>query len=402
MDSETVIFAAETGSFEMRKPELLERRNAKWRQYPSDVIPAFVADMDFRIAPAIQRAIQHSVEAFDYGYPMRDGGKADRAVASAFVNRMKNVCGWDVAEAQVLVLADLVQAIYASVMAFSDPGDGVIVQMPSYPPFRDAIATTGRTCVPLTMQATDRSYVFDLEALEATVDANTKIFMLCNPQNPTGRAFTRDELLEVLAFVEKHDLIVISDEIHSDLVYHGTRHIPFASLSPSAAARTVTLNSATKSFNIPGLRCAVAYFGTEELMQRFHKRIPVRLIGSVNSIGIDATVAAWTEAQPWLDEVLNHLKEMRDHVVATLRREIPGIRFQVPDATYLIWLDCSDLGIEGSAFDFFLERARIGFSPGEAFHPECEKFVRMNFATSKPILDEMLDRMITAVRSNRR
>lgn len=402
MDSETVIFAAETGSFEMRKPELLERRNAKWRQYPSDVIPAFVADMDFRIAPAIQRAIQHSVEAFDYGYPMRDGGKADRAVASAFVNRMKNVCDWDVAEAQVLVLADLVQAIYASVMAFSDPGDGVIVQMPSYPPFRDAIATTGRTCVPLTMQATDRSYVFDLEALEATVDANTKIFMLCNPQNPTGRAFTRDELLEVLAFVEKHDLIVISDEIHSDLVYHGTRHIPFASLSPSAAARTVTLNSATKSFNIPGLRCAVAYFGTEELMQRFHKRIPVRLIGSVNSIGIDATVAAWTEAQPWLDEVLNHLKEMRDHVVATLRREIPGIRFQVPDATYLIWLDCSYLGIEGSAFDFFLERARIGFSPGEAFHPECEKFVRMNFATSKPILDEMLDRMITAVRSNRR
>ncbi|KGE02049.1 PatB family C-S lyase [Rhizobium sp. YS-1r] len=402
MDSETVIFAAETGSFEMRKPELLERRNAKWRQYPSDVIPAFVADMDFRIAPAIQRAIQHSVEAFDYGYPMRDGGKADCAVASAFVNRMKNVCDWDVAEAQVLVLADLVQAIYASVMAFSDPGDGVIVQMPSYPPFRDAIATTGRTCVPLTMQATDRSYVFDLEALEATVDANTKIFMLCNPQNPTGRAFTRDELLEVLAFVEKHDLIVISDEIHSDLVYHGTRHIPFASLSPSAAARTVTLNSATKSFNIPGLRCAVAYFGTEELMQRFHKRIPVRLIGSVNSIGIDATVAAWTEAQPWLDEVLNHLKEMRDHVVATLRREIPGIRFQVPDATYLIWLDCSDLGIEGSAFDFFLERARIGFSPGEAFHPECEKFVRMNFATSKPILDEMLDRMITAVRSNRR
>lgn len=402
MDSETVIFAAETGSFEMRKPELLERRNAKWRQYPSDVIPAFVAGMDFRIAPAIQRAIQHRVEAFDYGYPMRDGGKADRAVASAFVNRMKNVCDWDVAEAQVLVLADLVQAIYASVMAFSDPGDGVIVQMPSYPPFRDAIATTGRTCVPLTMQATDRSYVFDLEALEATVDANTKIFMLCNPQNPTGRAFTRDELLEVLAFVEKHDLIVISDEIHSDLVYHGTRHIPFASLSPSAAARTVTLNSATKSFNIPGLRCAVAYFGTEELMQRFHKRIPVRLIGSVNSIGIDATVAAWTEAQPWLDEVLNHLKEMRDHVVATLRREIPGIRFQVPDATYLIWLDCSDLGIEGSAFDFFLERARIGFSPGEAFHPECEKFVRMNFATSKPILDEMLDRMITAVRSNRR
>lgn len=408
MSSDTLLFSTEApmadagiaGAFEMHKPELLDRRNAKWRQYPSDVIPAFVADMDFRIAAPIQQAIQRSVEAFDYGYPMRDGRKAERAVAAAFVSRMKTVCDWEVAEGQVLVLADLVQAIYASVMAFSDPGDGVVVQMPSYPPFRDAIATTGRTCVSLAMEATGDSYVFDLDRLEATINARTKIFMLCNPQNPTGRSFTRTELQAVLAFVEKHDMIVISDEIHSDLVYPGTRHIPFASLSPEAAARTVTLNSATKSFNIPGLRCAVAYFGTEELMERFHKRIPPKLVGSVNSIGIDATVAAWTEGQPWLDAVLAHLQAMRDHVVETLRRDIPGIRFRVPDATYLIWLDCTDLGIEGSAFDFFLERARIGFSPGDGFHPECENFVRMNFATSKPILDEMLERMIKAARSN--
>ena len=142
---------------------------------------------------------------------------------------------------------------------------------------------------------------------------------------------------------------------------------------------------------------------TDGLRRRHtHERIPVRLIGSVNSLGIDATVAAWTDSQDWLDGLLQHLKEMRDHAATTLRREIPGIRFHVPEATYLLWLDCSDLGIEGSAFDFFLENARIGFSPGENFDPDCEKFVRMNFATSRPILDEMLSRMISAIRSNHR
>lgn len=395
------IARTETIAFEMCKPELMRRRNAKWRQYPSDVIPAFVADMDFRIAPVIQRAIQHSVDAFDYGYPMRDGGDADRVVATAFVNRMKQACDWSVVEGQVLVLADLVQAIYASIIAFSDPGSRIVVQVPSYPPFREAITTTGRVCVPLPMDTIDESYTFNLDDLNNVVDSNTKIFLLCNPHNPTGRSFTKKELLDILDFVEKHDLIVISDEIHSDLVYPGTRHIPFASLSSSAAARTVTLNSATKSFNIPGLCCAVAYFGSQDLMNRFLERVPARLTGSVNSIGIDATVAAWTEAQPWLDEVIKHLQEMRDHVATTLKREIPEIRFQVPEATYLIWLDCSDLHIDGSAFDFFLEHARVGFSRGESFHPECHKFVRMNFATSKEILDELLDRMIAGVRSKK-
>jgi cystathionine beta-lyase len=386
--------------FELRKPELLDRRNAKWQQYPADVIPAFVADMDFRIAPAIQKAIQRSVEAFDYGYPMREGGKADKAVANAYVARMKAMFDWDIEVAQVLALADLVQATYACIMAFSEPGDGVIVQVPNYPPFRDAVATTGRTFIPLTMERTADSYRFDLEALEKQIDARTKIFILCNPQNPTGRVFTRSELDEVLAFAEKHDLIVVSDEIHSDLIYPGARHIPFSSISDAAAARTVTLNSATKSFNIPGLRCAVAYFGNEALMKRFHARIPPRLTGSVNSIGVDATVAAWTESQPWLDAVLAHLFAMRNHAAAVLKREIPNIGFRLPESTYLMWLDCTDLGIEGSAFDFFLEHARIGFSPGEGFHPRAEKFVRMNFATSEVILDEMLERMITAIRSN--
>lgn len=391
--------SCEALDFTLSKPELLARQSYKWRQYPAGVIAACVADMDFRTAPEIQAVIRHGVEVFDYIYPLREGRKADRAVAAAFAARMKNVCGWDVDAGQILALADVVQATYATILAFSDPGDGVIVQVPNYPPFREAIEATGRRLIPLEMERVADSYVFDLDKLESTIDERTRIFILCNPHNPTGRVFTRAELENVVSFAEKHDLIVVSDEIHSDLIYPRTRHLPFAALSPTAAARTVTLNSATKSFNIPGLRCAVACFGTQALMQRFHTRIPARLTGSVNSIGIDATVVAWTQGQPWLNSVLEHLLAMRNYVTETLRREIPRIRFHAPEATYLLWLDCTDLGLEGSACNFFLEHARIGFSPGETFHPNAAKFVRMNFATSKSILDEMLDRMITAVRS---
>ncbi len=386
--------------FLMAKEVLLSRSNAKWRQYEADVIPAFVADMDFAVAPAIRAAIRRSVDLDDYGYPMRDGQKADVAVAEAFARRMKRLYGWEAAAAQTLVLADLVQATFAAIMAFSEPGDGVIVQVPNYPPFRAAITETGRRLLPLPMRDEGDRYGFDLEALEAAMTPDVRIFLLCNPQNPTGRAFSEAELRAVLAFAEAHDLIVISDEIHSDLVHAPARHIPFASLGPAAAARTLTFNSATKSFNIPGLRTAVMHFGTPELKERFHHRFPARVMGSVNALGIDATVAAWDEGDAWLAAALSHLGAMRDHLAARLSAEMPAIRFHKPEATYLAWLDCSALGIEGSAFDFFHDRARLGFSPGENFEPGALSFVRLNFATSQEILDEILDRMLGALRGN--
>lgn len=395
-------FLSSSEDFFLDKAALQARRNYKWRQYPQDVIPAFVADMDFRVAPPIRDAIRAVVDADDYGYPLRDGVRPDRLLADAFCERMAGRYGWQPDPDLVIALSDLVQGVNAAVLALTEPGDGIIVQVPNYPPFREAVEGNGRVMVPLEMTATAESYAFDLETLESRIDDRTRIFVLCNPQNPTGRAFTRTELEAILAFVEKHDLVVLADEIHADLLFSGTRHIPFASLSPEAAARSITLSSATKGFNIPGLRCAVAAFGSRMLLERVHARTPARVLGSVNHIGVDATVAAWRHGQPWLDAVLAHLQAMRDHIAATLRRDMPGIRFRVPDATYLMWLDCTDLGIEGTAHDFFLEHARIGFSAGEAFHPDGAKCVRMNFATSPALVDEMLERMVKAVRANRR
>lgn len=388
--------------FTMTAAEVLARQSYKWRQYPHGVIAACVADMDLRTAPVVEAALAGIIERVDYTYPLRDGRKADRAVAAAFAARMQSRYGWLAAPEQALVLPDLVQATFAAIMAYSDVGDGVIVQVPHYAPFREAVEGTGRRLVALEMTRTEAGYGFDLDQLECVVNSRTRILILCNPHNPTGRVLTRAELGALAAFAQRHDLIVVSDEIHADLVYPGAQHIPFAALSRAAAERTVTLNSATKSFNLAGLRCAVAHFGTPALQARFHARIPARLTGAVNNFGIDATVAAWTDGQPWLDAVLVHLQAMRDHALATLRRELPGIVVRVPEATYLLWLDCSALALGQPAFDFFFDKARVAFSPGQVFDARAAHCVRLNFATSRPILDDMLERMIAAVRNHQK
>ena len=382
--------------------QLLARQSFKWRQYQPGVLAACVADMDLGTAPAVQAALAQVLQRVDFTYPLRDGRKADRAVAHAFAARMRRLYGWQAEADQVLVLPDLVQATFAAVMAFTDPGDGVIVQVPHYAPFREAVEGTGRRLIPLEMRAGADGYQLDLERLAHAIDARTRVLILCNPHNPTGRVLSRAELDSVLAFAERHALIVVSDEIHADLVYPGARHLPFASLSDAAAARTVTLNSATKSFNIAGLRCAVAHFGTPELQRRFHARLPARLTGAVNNLGVDATVAAWNEGQPWLDAVLAHLLAMRDYASDILRRELPAIRFHVPQGTYLLWLDCAALELDQPAADFFLQHAKVALSPGEVFDARAPHCARLNFATSQPLLAEILDRMVMAVRAHQR
>lgn len=390
------------GGFLLTKDQLLARRSWKWQQYPDGVLPACVADMDFSTAPAVQAAIASCLERVDFTYPLRDGRKAEWTVADAFAARMRTRYGWDAPAQNALVLSDLVQATFAAIMAFSGSGDGVVVQVPHYAPFHEAIEATGRRLVALPMTSTADGWVSDLDALARAVDARTRVLVLCNPHNPTGRVFTRAELEDLLAFAERHDLIVVSDEIHADLVYPGARHQSFAALSPQAAARTVTLYSATKSFNTAGLRCAVAHFGTAELKARFHARIPQRLTGAVSNMDIDATVAAWSEGDAWLDTVRAHLLAMRDHAAATLARELPQVRFHLPQATYLMWLDCSDLDLGMSAYDFFFQHARVALTPGHVFDARARHAVRLNFATSKTILDELLGRMVDAVRAHRR
>jgi len=382
-----------TSATDFSIPFLRGRRTNKWHKFADDVLPAWVADMDFGVAPPIAEALARLARNQEYGYAAREG-----LLAEAFARRMQARFNWTVDPADAHSIGDLVQASFSSVMAFSEPGDAVVLQLPSYPPFMRAIEDTGRRLIANHMRDNGTRWVLELAAYDASPDPRARVLIFCHPQNPTGRAYTRAELDEVAAFVLRHDLIVVSDEIHADIVYPGGTHIPLASLSPEMAARTITITSATKSFNIPALRCAVMHFGTPALKERFFARIPSRLLGSPGVTGVDATIAAWDEGQPWLDAILLQLEANRDWLMQHLGEALPGVSLRRPEATYLAWLDCSALNLPVPAGRFFLDSARVGLNAGETFGERYAAFARLNFATPAPVLKEIVGRMSDAIR----
>jgi cystathionine beta-lyase len=220
--------------------------------------------------------------------------------------------------------------------------------------------------------------------------------LLVNPHNPTGRAFTRDELAGIAEVVVEHDLLVIVDEVHADLVHAPNRHIPFASLGAEVAERTVTITSATKAFNLAGVRCAIGHFGSPTVRAALDAQ-PKHLLGAVSVLGVEATLAAWTDGDDWLAAVRAHLVSNRDLLAGLLASCLPGVRFSPPDATYLAWLDCRELGLPGDPAEFFRTRAGVELSPGPRCGPGGVGHARLNFATSSDILTDIVDRMAGAV-----
>jgi cystathionine beta-lyase len=262
------------------------------------------------------------------------------------------------------------------------------------------VAETGRRLVENRLIPKAGGWEIDFEGLGNAIDAETRIFLLCNPHNPSGRVFGRAELERLAERVLEHDLIVVADEIHADLIFDGGVHVPFAALGPEIEERTVTLNSASKSFNIPGLRCSVAHFGSAALLERFDALYPRHVRGGLGMPGLYATIAAWREGQPWLDEALAYLEANRNYLMGELASRFPGIRCEAPQGTYLAWLDCSGLGWTGSPAARFLERGQVALSDGSKFGAGFEPFVRLNFATSREILEQVLQRMETAIRAS--
>ena len=382
--------------FELTVDALRARQCNKWTRYPAAVLPAWVADMDFSVAEPVQAAIARLVDCQDYGYGSRLG---DASLAAAFAQRMLDRFGWTVERARVQPASELIQSMFAVTLAFSEPGDGVVTQTPIYPPFLRTIEQTGRRLVDNPLVDDGTRFVLDVDGLRRAIDDRTRILFFCNPHNPSGRVFERDELLALGELAVERDLIVVSDEIHADLVYPGHRHLPLGMLSPAIAARTITITSATKSFNIAGLRCSVIHFGSAELQERFRRTIPDQLLGQVSTVGIDATIAAWREGQPWLDAVLRRLLANRDRLARFLAEELPEVRHYSPEGTYLAWLDCRALDLPEGPYQFFLDQAQVGLGKGEDFGPPGRGCVRLNFATSPAVLEEVLARMAEAVRA---
>jgi cystathionine beta-lyase len=373
--------------------ELHGSSRIKWQLFGEEVLPAWVADMDFPLAPPIHRAIRELVARHDFGYHLVP---LSPRLRDALVSRMAERFSWQIDPKRIVPLVNVVQGLDVSVLLHSRRGEGVVLQTPIYPPFLAAVKGSGRRVVESSLVRGAHRYEIDFEHLRAVIDAETRLLLLCNPHNPTGRVFERAELLALGELALEHDIIVVSDEIHADLTFPPHRHLPFATLAPELEERTITLTSATKSFNLAGLPCAFAICGSDRIQQPF-RELPPHALGHPGILDDAATYTAWTEGQPWLDEVLAYLLENRDSMMDFFARRLPDLRVLPPEATYMAWLDCRSLGLPSDPFEFFLEHARIALTGGNAFGEPGKGFARINFATSRAILEEILERMAAAV-----
>ncbi len=373
--------------------KLRRRRGRKWAEVDADVIPAWIADLDFEIAAPIREALERLLRDGDVGYQLpatRD------EIATVFADRMRTRFDWAVEPSEVRLVSDVVQGIETALLLYSPEGDGIVVQTPVYPPFLSAVGGCRRRLVESPLRLSADGWEMDLDHLRANIDGGTKVLLLCNPHNPTGRCFSRAELEALAEIVLEQDLLVIADEIHQDMVYSETWHTPFASLSPAIAWRTITLTSATKAFNIAGLCCAVMHIGNKNIRADFDD-LPSHVLGRLSVTGTAALHAAWTQGDSWSQQVVPYLQANRDALHGYIGEHLPGIGHASPEATSFAWLDCRELELEPTPAEFFLREARVRLNPGSDYGDPGEGFVRLNFGTSKPILDEILDRMHRAV-----
>lgn len=378
----------------MNFDEMIERRasgSEKWNAYAEDVLPMWLADMDFRVAPAISDAVRLRVEQGIFGYALPPA-----ALADAICTRLAQRYAWTVTPEQIVYYPGVVTGLHIAVRACSTPGEGLVLQTPVYPPLLHAPAHSARTAhvAPLvpTYHDTTIRYDIDFDALDAAITAQTRVLLLCNPHNPTGRTFPRAQLLRVAELCERHNLVIVSDEIWSDLTLGAAEHVPIASLAPEIAARTITLMAPSKTFNVPGLGFSFGVIPDAARRTRT-QQAGEGLLPLPNSLGAVAALAAYTDGHAWLAELCRYLTANRDTLVAYLAAHMPYLRTTVPDASYLAWIDCRAAGITGSPHAFFLDHAKVALSDGATFGPGGDGFVRMNLACPRTTLIEGLERM---------
>lgn len=370
---------------------LRRRTGKKWTRYGPSVLPAWVADTDLTVAPVIREAIEEALAEGDLGYPPLP---QQSGLPTSFAQWAERRWSWSVDPALVHVVPDVVRGIELCLETCTRPGDGVAVQTPVYPAFLTAIRSMGRRVVsnPLIEGR------IDIDGLcELVVKERVRALLVCNPHNPTGRVFHADELSCLARVAETFDLAVISDEIHADLAYPGHIHIPFLRVSPKVASRTYLLNSASKAFNVAGLRAAVVVAGTDELFVRIRQQPPHYWYG-YSTLGVRASRAAWTDSgEEWLEHSVRHFRRVRDDISTLLPEVLPSARWSPPEAGFLAWIDVSDANLPIEPATFFLDRAAVALSFGGDFGKGGEGYIRLNFGTSSDIVSEILRRMGRAV-----
>ena len=371
--------------------QIIDRRNTesiKWQVYGEDVLPMWVADMDFRSPEPVIEALHERVEHGIFGY-----GCAPEGLFEAIVAHLETRIHWTVPESDLSLISGVVTGFTHAIYSLTDPGDRVLIQTPVYPPFLSAPASAGRECVhnELIRQA-DGHYDVDFDDFEKKIASGVKLFILCNPHNPVGKVFSTDELTHMAEICLKHGTLICSDEIHMDFVYPGKVHTPIASLAPEISEKTVTYFAPSKTFNVAGFSTSVYIAQDPDMRQHLNDSMHY-LLGHPNILGLHAARAAYKFGQPWLDELLVYLAGNRDYLVDFVADNFPKIKMWRPDGTYLGWLDCRALALKSSPYEFFLKEAKVALNDGGQFGKPGEGFVRINFGCPRALLVAGLHRM---------
>lgn len=368
----------------------------KWDSAPEGVLPMWVADMDFRTAPAIIDALQKRVAHGIFGYTRVPDAYYD-AVTSWFSRRH----GWDIDREWIIYTSGVVPAVSAVIKALTVPGDKVIVQTPVYNCFFSSIRNNGCEIVSNPLRRTADTYEMDFDALErCATDPRAKVMLLCNPHNPAGRVWTPDELTRLGNICLRNGVTVVADEIHCELVYQGFRYTPFASLSDAFLHRSVTCVSPSKAFNIAGLQIANIVAFDNDLRSRIDKAININEVCDVNPFGVAATIAAYNEGEEWLNQLVDYLHGNYEAMAEFCRRELPEFPITRLEGTYLVWMDCSSLGMPSDALEHaLLDDARLWLNAGTMYGAEGEGYMRWNIACPRSVMLDGLNRFLNFVRS---
>jgi cystathionine beta-lyase len=370
---------------------VIDRRNTdslKWGRYAGrDVIPMWVADMDFQAPPAVLEALHERVEhgVFGYAIPPRD-------LVQVIVARMEQMYRWRIEPSWIVWLPGVVPALNIVCRAFGDDGDEVLTFTPVYPPFLSAPLLSRKSLQTIPLRREGGLYTFDVEGFRRAISARSRILLLCNPHNPVGRRYEADEIRRVAEICVEHDIVLCSDEIHCDLILDGGPHTPTAVLSPEISARTITLMAPSKTFNIPGLSCAFAIIENEELRTRFNQARE-GIVPWVNALGYTACLAAYRDGEPWRRALIEYLRVNQDIVKEFINEQVPRLTMDNVQATYLAWIDTTGLGVRNPAR--FFEDFGVALSDGADFGNPG--YLRLNFGCPRQTLLEGLRRLGNAL-----
>lgn len=390
-----------------RFDEVVERRGSnsmKWGsahaqlrpdEAAADPLPMWVADTDFKAPPAVIEALQEAIGHGVFGYPA--GPSAD--YLDAVVGWQARRFGWEVPREWVVPTAGVITTLKTAVQAFSMPGDSVLIQPPVYVHFHHDVLINGRHLAPAPLERTGEGYRLDIDGFESAIRPDTKLFILSNPHNPTGNVWSEAELRTMGEICARHGVLVISDEVHQDLIINPARsHVPFASLGPEFARGSVTCTAPSKTFNLPGLQCANVFIADRRLRAEFARQYERNLFGVVNLLGMVAAEAAYTHGEPWLEELLGYLRANHAHFAQAINAATTGVRVLPADALYLAWMDCRGLGMDAGALErFMLTRARVWFDRGQKFGLEGHGYMRVNLGCSRATVDEAIARLTSAL-----